>query len=232
MRPSFLIPVLFFLTSTAAFADARPADIVDVRGVEPSIAVDMMYFGVMNFVGRPIRGYRANVCLLTKAAATAIAGAQRRLRAIGLRRNQDLVLLVRDCYRPKKSVAHFLEWVARPDQLEMKEFFYPNLTKQQIVDDGYLAPVSGHSRASTVDLTIGRRGEDGKIVTVPMGTRVDFFGVEAHTDYPGITAEEKANRRLLKSVLGSEFRNFSGEWWHYALLKEPYPRTYFDFDVE
>ncbi len=110
----------------------------------------MMYFGSFNFVGRPIDGYRANLCLLTKMAARKLARAQKRLQAYGANRGLELSLLVQDCYRPRKAVAHFLDWVKRPDQLEMKGFFYPDLTKQQIIDQGYVAPISGPQHALAI----------------------------------------------------------------------------------
>lgn len=211
-----------------ATADDRPADIVELSEIDPSIAIDMIYFSSENFVGRPIRGYRANVCLLTGVAAERLRQAQRRLRE----ERPELTLLVRDCYRPRKAVAHFMEWARSPGGLEMKAIFYPDLTKRQIIEQGYVATHSGHSRASTIDLTIGRRTSEGGVASVPMGTRVDFFGEKSQTGYPGITAEERANRRLLMTVLGPEFRNYAKEWWHFTLRNEPYPNTSFDFDVE
>ncbi len=223
---------LVLLATGTAHAEPRPADVVDLQSVDPTILVDMMYFGTLNFVGRQIDGYHANLCLLTNAAAQELRQAQVRLQAYGSKTGQVLSFQVRDCYRPKKAVAHFLAWVRRPDQLEMKPLFYPTLTKQEIIDRGYVAPISGHSRASTIDLTITRKNSIGDFEPLAMGTRVDFFGEQSNTDYPGITAAEKANRGILKTILGSKFSNFAGEWWHYSLVGEPYPKTYFDFDVE
>jgi D-alanyl-D-alanine dipeptidase len=227
-----LVLAVVLLSISSAQAEPRPADIVDLHSVDPTILVNMMYFGTVNFVGRRIDGYHADLCLLTNSAAQELHLAQSHLQAYGAKTGQVLSLEVRDCYRPKKAVAHFLAWVRRPDQLEMKPLFYPNLTKQEIIDQGYVAPISGHSRASTVDLTIARKNSKGDFEPLAMGTRIDFFGEISHTDYPGITVEEKANRGILKTVLGSRFKNFAGEWWHYSLVGEPYPKTYFDFNVE
>ena len=228
-RPIFIV---FLLAFGVARADPRPADIVDLRSVDPTIQAEMMYYGTLNFVGRRIDGYRANICLLTNAAAAELQRAQIRLRALGSKTGQTLSLQVRDCYRPRKAVSHFLAWVRRPDQLEMKALFYPDLTKREILDQGYIAPISGHSRASTVDLTIVRRNSNGVFAPLEMGTRVDFFGARSHTNDLGISPAEKANRSLLRSALGVKFKNFPGKWWHYSLVGEPYPKTYFDFDVE
>jgi D-alanyl-D-alanine dipeptidase len=232
MMKKRLALAVVLLAIGVAQAEPRPADIVDLHSVDPTILVDMMYFGSVNFVGRRIDGYHADVCFLTNAAAEELRQAQSRLQAYGSKTGYNLSLQVRDCYRPKKAVAHFLAWVRRPDQLEMKPLFYPDLTKQEILDQGYVAPISGHSRASTVDLTIARKNSKGDFEPLAMGTRIDFFGEISHTDYPGISVEEKSNRRILKTVLGAKFKNFAGEWWHYTLVGEPYPKTYFDFDVE
>lgn len=224
----FLTTLISLLAVGTSRADPLPAGVVELSEIDPSIAVDMIYFSPVNFVGRPIDGYRSNGCFLTTAAAESLRTAQRRLRSA----RPELTLLVRDCYRPRKAVRHFLEWARRPDELEMKEMFYPDLSKRQIIEQGFVAPVSAHSRASTVDLTIGRRDNSGSLESIPMGTRVDFFGERSRVDFPGISGEERANRRLLVDVLGPDFRSYSKEWWHFTLKNEPYPKTYFDFDVE
>ncbi len=230
---SLLIPALVsFLVPGLGRADPRPADIVDVRSIDPSVLVDLMYLSSMNFVGHPIVGYRANVCYLTRAAGEQLRLAQARLRAYGKRHGEELSLLLRDCYRPRKSVLYFVDWAKRPDETEMKALFYPDLTKTELIDQDYISQVSGHSRGSTFDLTIARRNAQGAFEAIPMGTRVDFLGPQSWTDYPGIGVAEHANRRLLFDILGPDFRNFSKEWWHYALKGEPYPKTFFDFDVE
>lgn len=227
-----LIAVCSLLAFGSESADPRPADIVDVRSVDPTILVDLMYLSSMNFVGHPIVGYRSNVCYLTRAAGEKLRIAQTRLRAYGRRHGEELSLLMRDCYRPRKSVLFFVDWAKRPDEIEMKELYYPDLTKTELIDQDYISPVSGHSRASTFDLTIARKNSQGAFEAIPMGTRVDFMGPQSWTDYPNIGIVEKSNRRLLGDMLGPEFRNYPHEWWHYALRAEPYPKTFFDFDVD
>jgi len=191
----------------------------------------MMYYSPSNFVGHRINGYKANVCFLTKAAAEGLKQGQSRLKTIGRARNETLSLLVRDCYRPKKAVQEFIDWSHNSDT-STKSKYYPDLSKLQLFTEGYIAPISGHSRASTTDLTIVRLSKTGEQEPLPMGTSVDFLGERSHTDDPGISTEEKKNRQLLKNVLSPEFKNYDKEWWHYTLINEPYPKTLFDFDVE
>ncbi len=225
------ITLLSILFSIQAFASERPFDIVDLKQVDSSIAVDMVYFSSGNFIGRPIRGYEANVCYLSQSAAIALKNAQTRLTKYAKDSNQNLTLLVRDCYRPKKAVADFVEWAKSPNETRMKPAFYPNLSKPELIEQNYISPVSGHSRASSVDLTIARINESGALESLPMGSEMDFFGEKSHTDFAGIGLIEKRNRLLLKGVLNPEFKNYGKEWWHYSLIADPYPTTFFDFNV-
>jgi D-alanyl-D-alanine dipeptidase len=216
--------------------ERRPPDIVDLHAIDPSIQVDLMYAGSVNFMGRPVDGYRANVCWLTKPAALGLLAAQLRLQARAQAPSHTwgtapLSLFVRDCYRPQRAVRQFVAWAADASDTRMKAEFYPDLAKPRLIADGYIAPVSGHSRASTVDLTIARQDATGAWVELPMGTRLDYFGERSHTDFAGIDDEAKASRQLLKEVLSPEFQNFPKEWWHYTLQAEPYPSTLFDFEI-
>jgi zinc D-Ala-D-Ala dipeptidase len=210
----------------------RPSSFVDVTSLEPSIQVEMMYFGSDNFVGRPISGYKENRCLLARPAAEALAKAQGRLRKAARRLSKDYVLSVRDCYRPHKATRDFLAWSEDPADTKQKDKFYPTLTKPEILSEGYLSSFSGHSRGSTVDLTIAERGNGGAYVPVDMGAIVDFFGEISHPDYDEIGKAAKENRRLLAKVMAPEFHGYDKEWWHFTYKPEPYPRTAFDFDVE
>ncbi len=218
-------------SSVTAGAESRPADIVDVKSVDDSILVNMMYNTDENFVGAKIEGYRANICFLTRQAAQALKNAQSRLKKRAEEKNTKMVLLARDCYRPRKAVQHFVRWANDPSATEKKETYYPELPKDRLIKDGYIASVSGHSRASTVDITIAELQDDGNYKEVDMGTIVDYFGEKSHTDSRAITKDQAASRKLLKSVLAPEFKNYSKEWWHYSLAQEPYPNTGFDFDV-
>jgi D-alanyl-D-alanine dipeptidase len=218
--------------SPGANAARRPADIVDLRAIDPTIRVDLLYAGADNFVGARVDGYRSSTCYLTTAAARALADAQARLRRLAAARGASYSLLVRDCYRPQKAVAHFVRWSRDPSPDDAtRRRFHPDLTRAELIEQGYIAPASGHSRASTVDLTIVALAPDGAATPLPMGTEIDFFGERAHTAHPALTAEERRSRDLLLEVMTPAFDNFAKEWWHFTLRDEPYPATAFDFDV-
>jgi zinc D-Ala-D-Ala dipeptidase len=238
------------LGSAALAADVgkRPADIVDAAGIVPNLELDMRYVGSDNFVGRPIAGYRAPKCYLTKRAAEALKGVQVELATKGLG------LKVYDCYRPRSAVKEFVEWGRDLGDTKMKARFYPNVGKSTLFRSGYISSRSGHSRASTVDLTIvplrapeqpaydsstplasceGPKETRAPDNSLDMGTGFDCFSRRSHTAFSGIGSEQKKNRELLKSVMSRHgFRNLSTEWWHYSLRDEPYPGTYFNFPVE
>ena len=225
---------IFLLHSSPAMAQVKqkPADIVDVKSVDPTILVDMMYATKTNFMGRVVDGYKANVCYLTRSAAEGLKKGQAKLQAIGKAKGLHYSLLIRDCYRPAKAVHNFVEWSRDDKDIEMKSVYYPDISKPDLIRLNYISPVSGHSRASSVDLTIAKLETDGEVVQLPMGTTVDFFGDKSHTAYPNIRQEERDNRELLKKILTPDFKNYANEWWHYALVTEPYPKTTFDFDVD
>jgi D-alanyl-D-alanine dipeptidase len=237
-----------FVQTSPGVAAERPADIVEATAIVPGLQLDMRYPTSDNFVGRPITGYRASKCLLTRRAAEALKGVQEELN------KQRLSLKVYDCYRPQSAVDDFVRWGRDLADTKMKARFYPNVKKRNLFRSGYIARKSGHSRGSTVDLTIvplpapeqpaydpaapltsceGPKEARAPDNSLDMGTGFDCFSRRSHAAYSGIDAEQKKNRRLLKSVMSRHgFRNLSTEWWHYTLRDEPYPRTYFDFPVE
>ena len=147
--------LLFLLIAAPASADvveqAPPGAFVSLHDVDPSIVVEMRYLTNHNFMGRRIPGYRENVCLLTKQAAQALARVQARVRARGYS------LKVYDCYRPQRSVDAFVRWGKDLSDQRMKAEFYPRVRKRDVFKDGYIATKSGHSRGSTIDLTLVRR---------------------------------------------------------------------------
>ncbi len=140
-------------------------------------------------------------------------------------------LRVYDCYRPQRAVDRFVRWAGEedgPQDMARKAEFYPRVERGRLIPDGYIAEKSGHSRGSTVDVTLvelsGRE--------VDMGTAFDFFDPLSHTDDPRVTGAARANRQLLKRVLGGQgFVNLPEEWWHFTYKPEAYPDTYFDFPV-
>jgi zinc D-Ala-D-Ala dipeptidase len=214
--------VLLLLSALPALAqEKRPAAFVDAATVVPGLAVEMRYVTDNNFVGRPIDGYEKPVCLLTRQAAQALAEVARDLAPRGL------TLKVFDCYRPKRAVAHFLRWAQAINDLKNKSAYYPDLDKRRLFTDGYIAVHSGHSRGSTVDLTlVGKAGE------LDMGTPFDFLSPRSNTSNPTVSAEAHKNRTLLAAAMGKRgFRPYGKEWWHFTLRGEPFPETYFDFPV-
>lgn len=246
-----LVTLLAVSTATAPARatpePTAPADFVALRSVDPTIIEEMRYFTPHNFVGERIDGYRQPLCILTRPAAEALHRAQQQL----LR--QGYTLKVYDCYRPQRAVNHFVRWAEDLDDQRMKAEFYPNVDKTRLFEDGYIAAKSGHSRGSTVDLTVVRlparptrpyvpgqtlvpcfapQDERFPDNSVDMGTGFDCFDTLAHTLDPRIQGEQRANRLLLKGTLeGLGFVNLAEEWWHYTFKPEPYPATYFDFPV-
>ncbi|MFI2781512.1 M15 family metallopeptidase [Streptomyces sp. ALB3] len=243
---------LLAVTAAAPAASAvpepkAPPEFVDLRSVDPTIITEMRYTTAHNFVGEPVDGYRQPVCILTRPAAQALRTAQRGL----LRRGYSLK--VYDCYRPQRAVDHFVRWAQDLDDQAMKDEFYPEVDKTRLFADGYIAEKSGHSRGSTVDLTLvklpalpARPYRPGEELTpcyapkserfpdssVDMGTGYDCFDTLSHTDDPRVQGAQRAHRQFLKETLaGLGFVNLAEEWWHFTYKPEPFPDTYFDFPV-
>lgn len=224
-----------------------PRTIVDLRDVAPSVLHDIRYTTPHNFVGSRIVGYWGSRCLLTRDAARALARVQSDVR------KQGYSLKVYDCYRPQRAVDHFVRWSARSGDQKMKREFYPRVAKSTLFDDGYIARRSGHSRASTVDLTLVKLPAAKQERWVPsdglqkcywprwtrfpdnsidMGTGYDCFDTRSHTKDSRNTWTQRTNRQRLVSAMAKRgFTNYAKEWWHFTLDDEPYPRTYFDFPV-
>jgi D-alanyl-D-alanine dipeptidase len=201
-----------------------PEGFVHVKDVIPDLDVNLRYFSTHNFVGDNIDGYKANTLILTKPTAIALIQVHEELQS------QNLCLMVYDGYRPQRAVNHFISWARDLNDTLNKQEFYPTVEKRHLFRDGYIASQSGHSRGSTVDLTI----IDG-ITSKPldMGSPYDFFGEPSWVAYEAITEAQKKNRQLLQTVmLKHGFRNYPQEWWHFTLIGEPFPETYFDFEVE
>ncbi len=233
----------------AGFATGyAPPAFVDITHVVPGVHLDIRYFTAHNFVGAKVDGYRAPKCLLTRHAAEALHGVQKDLQPFGLS------LKIYDCYRPQSAVNHFVRWAKDVSDTKTKKEFYPDIDKRNLFKDGYIAEKSGHSRGSTVDVTIvisgapdqeayrpgqplfecylpaGKRFRDNSI---DMGTGFDCFSEVSHTAYGGIGAEQRIHRALLKTLMEKHgFVNYDKEWWHYTLRHEPFPDTYFDFAIE
>ena len=196
---------------------------VSVSDVIPDALLDVRYYTTYNFVGERIDGYEQPVVLMTKEAAAALALVNRDMRAQGLR------LVIYDAYRPQRAVDHFVRWAEDVSDTRMKAIFYPEVDKADLFERGFIAKRSGHSRGSTVDLTLL---DEKSGMLLDMGGPFDFFGELSHPDFAGVTTEQHANRMLLRDAMVTHgFRTLSTEWWHFTLVNEPYPDTYFDFPV-
>ena len=216
--------LLLLLTSCSALAQAMPAEFIDAATVVDGLVVDMRYFGADNFVGTRIDGYEAPRCLLTRRAALALTAAQRDLARRGLG------LKVLDCYRPTRAVAHFARWARDLADVARKVDYYPDVDKRGLFRLGYIAERSGHSRGSTVDITLVRRA--GSESDPDMGTPFDFFSPRSWPGDISVGKTARGNRALLAAALArTGFQAYNKEWWHFTLRNEPFPASYFDFPV-
>ena len=199
------------------------SDFVLLTEAVPDVILEIRYYSTYNFVGDRIDGYEQPLAFLTKEAAAALKEASDEFITLGYR------LKVYDAYRPQKAVSHFVRWAQDADDTRMKAYFYPDLNKDVLFPQGYIAEHSGHSRGSTVDLTLFDMETEKEL---DMGGTFDYFGEESHPDYRGITEEQYANRMLLREImLKHGFKPLAEEWWHFTLADEPYPDTYFTFPI-
>ncbi len=199
------------------------SDFVVLADFVPHIVQEIRYYSTYNLIGERIDGYEEPCALLTKEAARALKAVSNELIVQGYR------LKVFDAYRPACAVRQFVLWGIEDQDVRMKPWFYPTLDKTSLFSQGYIASRSGHSRGSTVDLTLldMRSGKE-----VDMGSPFDLFGEISHPDYQGITQEQRENRMLLRRVMMRHgFVPIDCEWWHFTLQNEPYPDTYFEFPV-
>lgn len=209
---------------TAVSPTDDTSQFVTLTDVVPDVILEIRYFGTYNFVGSRIDGYLEPTALLTRQAADSLKVISDELKAQGYR------LKIYDAYRPQKAVDHFVRWAEQiPDTL-MKPYFYPDLDKSVLFAKGYIAKKSGHTRGSTVDLTLFDMNTEKE---VDMGGTFDWFGPESHPDFRGITPAQFANRMILRrAMMRHGFKPISSEWWHFTLKNEPFPNTYFTFPVK
>ncbi len=199
------------------------SDFVLLSEAVPDAILEIRYYSTYNFVGDRIDGYEEPLAFLTKEAAAALKDVSDDLAARGYR------LKIYDAYRPQMAVTRFMNWALDPEDIRMKEYFYPELDKDVLFPQGYIAAHSGHSRGSTVDLTLFDMKTEKE---VDMGGTFDYFGELSHPDYTDISEDQYANRMLLReAMLSHGFRPLPEEWWHFTLEDEPYPDTYFTFPV-
>ena len=216
---------------------------VTITDVVPDVIMEIRYYGTYNFVGARIDGYEEPTALLTKKAAEALKAVSDAVMAQGFR------LKIYDAYRPQKGVDHFVRWAADLSDTKMKTYFYPDLDKSVLFEQEYIMEKSGHTRGSTVDLTLFDMTTEKE---VDMGGTFDWFGPESHPDFCGnpetgeytgnnsaspvgrsITQQQFKNRMILwKAMLDHGFKPLDSEWWHFTLRDEPFPDTYFTFPVK
>lgn len=205
-------------------APGTEAGFVSLSQAVPDVLLEIRYYSTYNFVGERVDGYEEPCALVTYEAAKALSGAAKVAGELGY------VLKIYDAYRPQTAVNDFIDWAEDTDDTRMKDYFYPELDKSVLFDQGYIAAKSGHSRGSTLDLTLFdmKEGKD-----VDMGGVFDYFGERSHPDYTeGLTDEQIANRNTLRDIMVKNgFKPLDTEWWHFTLEDEPYPDTYFDFPV-
>ena len=229
--------------SAAVSSTDDSSQFVTLTDVVPDAILEIRYFGTYNFVGTRIDGYEEPTALLTKKAAEALKAVSDDVRSQGYR------LKIYDAYRPQKGVDHFMRWAEDFNDSLMKPYFYPDLEKEVLFPQEYICEKSGHTRGSTVDLTLFDMATEKEL---DMGGTFDWFGPESHPDFCGnpdtgeytgdnhkspkgrtITAEQFAHRMILRRAMTAHgFKPFDTEWWHFTLKDEPFPDTYFTFPVK
>jgi len=189
----------------------------------PGLRWDAKYATWDNFTGKPVDGYVANRVVGTTALCAALERAREAAASLGFG------LLLFDGYRPQRAVHCFLRWTEQPEDGRTKLRHYPNIDRAEMLERGYVAAKSGHSRGGTVDLTLYHLAT-GELAR--MGGDYDLMDVISHHGAKGITQAEARNRHNLRSVMEAcGFGSYDCEWWHYTLADEPYPDTYFDFPI-
>ena len=225
MKKFFLIAFIllsFIQISVASQVSCDKSGFVPVSSMIDDAAYDIRYYSSNNFTGNRINGYKAPIAYMTKESLMALSVAAADLRKQGYR------LLIWDTYRPQKAVYNFVEWINNPNDSGDKSF-YPTLNKSDLLEGQYIMKKSGHTRGSTVDLTLIKK--DGGFVD--MGGTFDLFSEISHPDYKKLSRTQKRNRKILHdAMIKAGFKGIDSEWWHFTLKDEPYPDTYFDFDVE
>lgn len=209
---------------------------VNITDVVPDAILEIRYYGTYNFVGKRIDGYQQPTAMLTRQAADSLLAVSNDLKQMGYR------LKIYDAYRPQMAVDHFVRWGKDLNDTLMKRYFYPNVDKSRLFELDYIAEKSGHTRGSTLDLTIFDMNTEKE---VDMGGTFDWFGTESHPDCGGnpetgvyrpndtISEAQFNNRMVLRNAMMRHgFKPYSSEWWHFTLKDEPFPDTYFNFPVK
>ena len=218
-----IFAILFFTFNSILFNNNLEDGFVYLKDIDHSVIVDLKYYSSENFTGQLVEGYHSNTAILTNEAALALSNAQDDFNKLGY----SLILF--DAYRPQRAVDFFVQWSKNQNDTINKRTYYPNIKKPELFKLGYIAYKSGHSRGSTVDVSLVEISTNKEL---DMGTIFDYFGVESHTFSDDITEKQKSNRLILYEIMSNNgFKNYSKEWWHFTLKNEPYQK-YFDFLVK
>ena len=225
MKKIVLIALILFSyvqISNASQISVDKSDFAPVYTFIDDATYDIRYYSSNNFTGKRINGYDAPIAYMTKEGLSALSVAANDLRKQGYR------LFIWDTYRPQKAVDNFVEWINNPNDIGNKSF-YPNIHKSDLVQGGYIATKSSHTRGSTIDLTLIKM--DGSFVD--MGGTFDLFSEISHPDYKKLSRTQKKNRKILHDAMTKAgFEGIDSEWWHFTLKNEPFPDTYFNFDIK
>jgi D-alanyl-D-alanine dipeptidase len=226
IKSLFLLFSFVFLSISNAADNlaSLPVGFIDVDQIIPNIKIELRYYTAHNFIGERIEGYLKPKCILTKEAANTLKKVQTELELFGLG------LKIFDAYRPQRAVDHFVQWAKDLTDIEMKAEFYPNVKKENLFKEDYIADRSSHSRGSTVDLTIISLQTNEEL---DMGSGYDFFSPESWPNFEGINLTQRSNRMLLQTLMIKHgFKPYPKEWWHFTLKNEPFPNTYFNFPIQ
>jgi D-alanyl-D-alanine dipeptidase len=218
--------IIFFtvLISSQISSQTLPKGFSYVSEIDATIKKELRYATSNNFIGKPIDGYLKDSLIISTPAAKALKEIQTKLMLSGLS------LKIFDAYRPQQAVDHFVRWAKVMNDTLMKQLYYPNVQKSELFTLGFIASKSGHTRGSTVDLSIVDVKTNKE---VDMGSSYDFFGEKSHPFYKKITEAQMKNRMLLRTIMiKNGFIPYDNEWWHFTLKDEPYPTTYFNFLIE
>ena len=218
-----IFAILLFTFNYILFNNNLEDGFVYLKDIDDSVIVDLKYYSTENFTGQLVEGYHSNTAILTNESASALSNAQDDFNKLGYS------LILYDAYRPQRAVDFFVQWSKNLDDTINKRIYYPNIKKSELFKSGYIAYKSGHSRGSTVDVSLVELSTNKEL---DMGTIFDYFGIESHTFSDDITEKQKSNRLILYEIMSQNgFKNYPKEWWHFTLEKEPF-KKYFDFLVK
>jgi D-alanyl-D-alanine dipeptidase len=234
------LALLFSGCAKVKTPEENSSDFVYIAEAIPDVILEIRYYGTYNFVGTRIDGYLAPTAMLTREAADSLKAVSEEVKKQGYR------LKIYDAYRPQCAVDHFVRWAADIPDTTMRQYFYPEVDKSLLFEQEYIMAKSGHTRGSTVDLTLFDMKTEKEL---DMGGTFDWFGVESHPDFCGnpdtfeydaavthprkITEQQFANRMILRrAMLRHGFKPLDSEWWHFTLKNEPYPDIYFTFPLK